>query len=311
MNLTERLQIAFPFSRRETDLLILTAPKRYKVHTIEKRNGRGLRVIAQPTSELKLVQRWLLLTYLKDLPVHNAAMAYRRGLGIKDHAQLHASGRYLLKLDFKNFFPSIQAEDFRLHVSRFSTMAPEDQMAASRLLFRADPTVRQLTLSIGAPSSPFVSNTVMYLFDAALTNHCEQLGVRYSRYADDLAFSTNEPFLLTRLKEKVMEICGSVEYPRLFLNEEKTVFTSKKYQRQLTGLILSNNGSASLGRSRKREIRAMAHSFANGKLNADEIGKLRGLIAFSLSIDENFVFSLKRMLGDSIYSNLIQAHDAI
>ncbi|WP_454904697.1 retron St85 family RNA-directed DNA polymerase [Variovorax gossypii] len=306
MELIERLQIAFPFSRREVELLIYTAPRRYKIHNIEKRNGRGLRLIAQPTAELKLVQKWLVSNYLQLLPIHSAATAYRSGLGIKDHAQLHASGKYLLKLDFEDFFPSIQGADFRRHVERFSNFTLPDQIAMVRLLFRADADSKRLILSIGAPSSPLVSNTVMYPFDLAIKEYCEQFDVRYSRYADDLAFSTNTPRVLESVKARVVEICRTLEYPRLRLNEGKTVFTSKKHQRQLTGLILSNDGRASLGREKKREIRAMAHHFGFGVLNLDEVAKLRGLIAFAMSIDSEFVASIKKMLGQQKFNELMR-----
>lgn len=306
MEIIERLQIAFPFSRREAELLIHTAPRRYKTHSIEKRNGRGLRLISQPTAELKLVQKWLVSNYLKSLPIHDAATAYRSGLGIKDHAQLHASGKYLLKLDFENFFPSIQGSDFRRHIEKFSNLTLPDQLALVSLLFKADAGGKRLVLSIGAPSSPLVSNTILYSFDVAVKEYCDQVGVRYSRYADDLAFSTNTPYVLEAVKARVVEICQSLNYPRLYLNDGKTVFTSKKHQRQLTGLILSNDGRASLGREKKRIIRAMAHHFGLGSLSLDEIEKLRGLIAFTMSIDSEFVASIVKMLGQQKFNELMR-----
>ncbi len=214
MELIERLLVAFPFTHREIDLLIHTAPRRYKIHAIEKRHGRGSRLIAQPTAELKLVQKWLVANYIKQLPVHDAAMAYRSGLGIKDHAQLHASGKYLLKLDFENFFPSIHGADFRQHLARSLDLTLPEQVAIVRLLFRSDEADR-LVLSIGAPSSPAISNTVMYFFDAAVMEYCKTVAVRMSRYADDLAFSTSTPNILGSVKSKVVEICEAMEYPRL------------------------------------------------------------------------------------------------
>lgn len=306
MDLIERLQTAFPFSRREIELLIHTAPRRYKIHFIEKRNGRGKRLIAQPTAELKSVQRWITSTYLDHLPVHPAAMAYRPKLGIKDHAQLHAPNRYLLKLDFRDFFPSISGPDFQSHLAIFAANLPlSDRVAITRLLFRLDPDTKNLVLSIGAPSSPALSNTMMYSFDLAVANFCNGLNVRYSRYADDLALSTNTPRILAQVKSFVVETCATLVYPRLTLNEEKTVFTSKKFQRQLTGLVLSNEGVASIGRDRKREIRSMANHFLKGDLSAEAVSKLRGLLAFTLSIDTGYVQSIERMIGTASFNALM------
>lgn len=106
--LFQRLLARSPFSEHELIVLIATASSRYKVHYIEKRSGRGRRLIAQPTREIKFLQRMLVKHELGALPIHEAAMAYRAGLSIADHARPHAGGRYLLKLDFKDFFPSIK-----------------------------------------------------------------------------------------------------------------------------------------------------------------------------------------------------------
>ena len=306
MDLIDRLQAVFPLSQREIAVLIYTAPRRYKVHFIEKRNKRGKRLIAQPTAELKAVQRWITSEYLNKLPVHKAAMAYRPNLSIKDHAQLHASNKYLLKLDFENFFPSINSRDLQAHLAiHMEKLSLEDQIALTRLLFRADSNTDNLILSIGAPSSPALSNTVMYDFDLAVANFCDGLGVKYSRYADDLALSTNTPRILESVKAFIESLCQRLKYPNLKLNENKTIFTSKKFQRQLTGLILSNDGKASIGRNRKREIRSMAHHFLQGKLSDEEISKLRGLLAFSSSIDKDYVLAIERMVGVETFNAIM------
>jgi RNA-directed DNA polymerase len=306
MDLIERLQTVFPLTTGESELMIKTAPHRYKVHFIEKRNGRGMREIAQPTAEMKLVQRWLITAYLNELPVHPAAMAYRPKNGIRHHAQLHASNKYLLKLDFENFFPSILARDFRVHLARYSKLPLPDSRALTRLLFRLDKDSGALSLSIGAPSSPAVSNTVMYPFDLAIAVYCDSIDVKYSRYADDLAFSTNTPHVLDRVQDFVRQTCRHLAYPTLTLNESKTVFTSKKFQRQLTGLILTNDGQISLGRDRKREIRSMAHHFSVETLPIEKVSHLRGLLSFALSVEPQFVESIKRMVGERKYAALMR-----
>ncbi|MCY1530940.1 group II intron reverse transcriptase/maturase [compost metagenome] len=305
MQVIELLTAAFPISDREALLLIRTAPRRYKVHAIEKRNGRGKRIIAQPTAELKAIQKFLMGTLLRGLPIHPAAMAYRPKIGIRNHAELHAAKKYLLKLDFENFFPSIRVEDFQKHLALYSKLNEDDVRAVSRLLFRYEKQVGALILSIGAPSSPFVSNTIMYEFDSIVAEYCSSRSITYSRYADDLAFSTDVPHQLDRVQNFVRLLCEKIVFPRLRLNEEKTVFTSKKFQRQLTGLTLTNDGKVSLGREKKREIRSMAHHFSLGRLDAPQIGKLRGLLSFSLSIEPDFSVSIQRMLGDVKYRLLM------
>ena len=112
-----RLLELSPFSERDLALLIITAPNRYKNHYIEKRHGRGRRLISQPTAEVKLLQRLLIEHELSGLPIHRAATAYRKKRSILDHATPHASARYLLKLDFKDFFPSLTERTLRYRLS--------------------------------------------------------------------------------------------------------------------------------------------------------------------------------------------------
>jgi len=296
----------FPLSRDEIEHLIRTAPSRYKVHEIQKRNGRGKRIIAQPTAEIKLIQRFLLQKFVANLPVSTAAKAYRNGQGIIDHASAHAKSRYLLKLDFKDFFPSIRASDFVKHLYKYSDLKSEDAKALSRIFFWRPKGQRSLFLSIGAPSSPAISNTLLFEFDARLIEYCSDNGIAYTRYADDLALSTNKPNILTEAHNYVVSLCASIRSPKLLLNDEKTVFTSKKHHRQLTGLTLSNDGKASIGREKKREIRAMARHYQLGKLNPDDHSTLRGWIAFTMSIDQAFVNTIRTMIGENSFRKLMQ-----
>lgn len=309
MNVIETILQEFPLGQREVERLIRTAPARYKVHEIEKRNGRGKRTIAQPTAEVKLLQRFLLNQYVKALPVSDAAIAYREDHGIFDHATPHADKQYLLKLDFKDFFPSIRASDFVQHLTKYApAISSEDAKILSRFFFWRPHghEVRTLILSIGAPSSPAISNTLMYDFDSEVMNFCGIHGITYTRYADDLALSTNEPHILIEVHKFVMSLCCRLESPRLTLNEEKTVFTSKKHHRQLTGLVLSNGGTASIGREKKRLLRAMAHQYGLGKLPPEKQSKLRGWIAFTMSIDEGFIKTIETMIGPETLQQLMQ-----
>jgi retron-type reverse transcriptase len=306
MNIFERIQSDFSLSERDVRVLLFTAAYRYKLHYIEKRHGRGKRLIAQPTAEIKLLQRWALEKYVNHLPVHKAATAYRLGISIKDHASIHADNRYLLKLDFQDFFPSILGKHFLMHLKSHASIVDDDANLLMRLLFRFDREVQDYVLSIGAPSSPAVSNTIMYDFDNKLTNYCRRHDIVYTRYADDLALSTSKPKVLNDAFDFVKRLCGDMSYPRLQLNDAKTVFTSKKHRRQLTGLVLTNDGKPSLGREKKRLIRSMAHRFSLNQLAQDQVPHLRGLLAFAFSIEPIFFSSISRMIGEEAFQRLMK-----
>jgi len=289
--ITFDLGVPVPTLRR----LARSAPHRYKVFTIAKRSGSGMRVIAQPAKEVKAVQRWLVEKEFLRLPKHAAATAYGAGCSILDNAQRHQNGRFLLKLDFQNFFPSIKEMDLRAHVAKHlpERYTEADITLICRFCLWYPPGSRDLELCIGAPSSPILSNSIMYDFDIAVSSYCTIAGIVYSRYADDLAFSTSRPDILTAVPRVIRELLINAPYPTLRLNEQKAVYTSKKFRRSVTGLVISSQGAVSLGRARKRIIRSMLHWFIMGKLASEECGKLRGLIAFSEDVEPDFVRRLE------------------
>lgn len=295
--LFQRLLARSPFSEHELIVLIATASSRYKVHYIEKRGGRGRREIAQPTKEIKFVQRLLVKYELAALPIHDAAVAYRSGLSIADHARPHALGRYLLKLDFKDFFPSIKWASLAHRLTLDRDYSSVELWILGNLLCRKSKSTGIHQLAIGAPSSPHISNYVLHEFDSNLTDFCTVRGVRYTRYADDLAFSTNTPGTLDAVETEVRRLLKELDYLGLQLNEEKSVNVSKKTRRTLVGLTLSNDGHASIGREAKRQLRLAMHRAALGTLGPADVANLQGRLAFTYAVDPAFVDKLLARYG--------------
>ncbi|MBI2746624.1 MAG: RNA-directed DNA polymerase [Burkholderiales bacterium] len=295
-NMFARMVERSPFSYTDLAILILTAPKRYKEHHIKKRSG-GLRLIAQPTKELKFVQRLLISNELSHLKVSEAAAAYVKERSIKEHAEKHAGNRYLLKLDFKDFFPSITKDAINRLLIQQTDLSADERYIACQLLLRSPKKEETLRLSIGAPSSPFISNCVMYEFDEKLLGYCQANGITYSRYADDIALSTQNPRTLDPAKAFVEGLLSQLDYLKLSLNPAKTVNVSTKNRRTLTGLVLSNEGTASIGRDKKRLIRAQVHSMIKGQLSTEEAVSLKGHLSFLYSVDKSFVVNLARRYG--------------
>lgn len=232
-----------------------------------------------------------------DLDAGLWRLAYRAGLSIADHARPHAGGRYLLKLDFKDFFPSIKWSALAYRLERDTEYSAIELWILSNLLCRKVDPSGLLELSIGAPSSPHVSNYFLHEFDARLTAFCSSHATRYTRYADDLAFSTSTPGALDVIEREVRRLLGELDYMGLRLNEEKTVNVSTKTRRRLVGLILSNDGRASIGRDAKRELRLAMHHAAQGTLEPSKIAHLRGRLAFTYGVDPAFVDCLLARYG--------------
>ncbi len=281
-------------------------PNRYKVFMIEKRSG-GLRKIAQPARELKHIQRSLIKILEKHLPVHDSATAYRIGKSIRDNARPHLSSTHLLKLDFTDFFGSILEQDFTaLCIPKLSWNEPTDIALLVGLLFWKDKERQGLRLSIGAPSSPFLSNAMLFSFDATIAAYCAANEITYSRYADDITFSCLSNERLHEVLNHLTLMLQTMSNPRLTLNEHKTAFVSKRFGRRVTGLTLSNQGRLSIGRERKRQLQAGIHHFMLGKLSQDEIEKLRGNLAFAQSVEASFLLSMKDKYGNEVIERLLR-----
>ncbi|UZD90320.1 retron St85 family RNA-directed DNA polymerase [Cognatishimia activa] len=284
--------------------LAASADRRYKVYLIPKR-GHGHRKIEHPSREIKALQRWITKVIIDRFPVHHAATAYRKGSGVRENAERHRTSRYTNRYDFANFFPSFgqtQVENFVKQEAEKLGMPFDDD----DLRFVGNIVCRFGRLSIGAPSSPALTNAMMFDFDRALFDWCQSKGLIYSRYADDLFISANEPDRLKKLEPLIAKAKRDVAHLTLRLNRRKTTYLSKKYARRVTGVIITSDHKLSIGRERKREIKALVHRWLNGKLDAGEIYYMRGLLAFARDIEPEFEKNLRSKYGDGVIDEVLR-----
>ncbi|MGP4752105.1 retron St85 family RNA-directed DNA polymerase [Agrobacterium pusense] len=303
-SLLRAMAIETGLSETVVQRIMQSAPHRYKEYRIDKRSG-GTRLISQPASEVKLLQRAFADLYLNTLPVHPAAMAYRSGLSIKDNAHAHAGAGSILKMDFRNFFPSIRKANWMSYCAEFSVLENhmERELAASLLFYRPRGS-NVMQLAIGAPSSPVLSNLLMFQFDEIVSAEVAKDKVIYTRYADDLTFSASRSWNLVDVEKTIKRALREIAYPRLQLHPDKTTHVTKKFSRNVTGLILANDGSVTIGKKRKRAIHAATHAAAQGHLDDRQAQKLAGMLAFVHSVEPKFIEVLQRRYGVETVSRL-------
>lgn len=274
-----------------------TASHRYKHFTIAKASG-GRRDIYHPAKPLKAVQRWLQSGVVDRLPLHNAAAAYRKGRNIADHARTHLKSRYLLRIDLADFFESITADDIAAYLADQTAILPKGWTAADTYLF-VQLVCRDKRLTIGAITSPGLSNALCYSLDRILATQCAKADIVYTRYADDMFFSTLVPNLLGGMHTLVEETLKAVPYPAsLKINPTKTRHSSLKRRRRVTGIVLSTQGGISLGRRFKRVIRSQIHRL--DELAPRERTRLAGLLAHVKDIEPDFFNRLVLKYGEKV-----------
>lgn len=169
---------------------------KYYEFPIPKRRG-GTRTIHAPIDELKLVQKRLaahLALCLQEITTNNEiedqcvlSHGFRKGFSIVSNAKRHRNRRYVFNADLADFFPSINFGRVRgyFHQNR------DFQLPLKIATILAQIACRNGVLPQGSPSSPVISNLIGNILDVHLGNLASRNGCTYTRYADDLSFSTN------------------------------------------------------------------------------------------------------------------------
>ena len=265
-------EVAAAIGIPESDLAWLTYHRgaatidHYSRFTIPKKRG-GVRVISSPKRRLRTAQAWVLESVLSPVPVHEAAMAFRPGLSVADNARRHQAQAVVVRIDLKDFFPSITLPRVRKLFRSFGynggvatllallcTEAP--RVAATLDGARRFVAVGGRSLPQGACTSPAVTNLLCRKLDARLTGAAEAMGFIYTRYADDLVFSHAKPEapvgMLLDLVRRIIADEG------LIVNEEKTSVQRVQHRQTVTGLVV-NGGAPRVSRENLRKFRAMLH----------------------------------------------------
>ena len=247
----------------------------YHSWDLPKRKG-GTRRITAPAPLLKTIQRRLLDVVFAEVPCHRAATGFRRGVSIADNAQPHVGRKVVVNVDLQGFFPNTRFKRVRRAVER---VLPRLLGAEARRLV-VDICTMDGGLPIGAPSSPAIANIVMQPVDRALAKVAARHGVAYTRYADDLTLSGDDPL---RLLPFLRQLVGQLGYS---LDPKKTNIFRRGRRQVVTGLVV--NDKVSVPRRLRRRLRAAVHRVALHGAAAEltwhgrpmDPGELAGHVAF-------------------------------
>lgn len=223
-----------------------TKAKRYRTFYIPKKSG-GKREINAPMSKLNAFL-WPINLILQSIYEPKACvMGFTHGRSVVDNAKVHLGQNYILNLDLENFFTSIREARVwkRLQLPPFNfpaDVASKIAALCSTQVVKEDGSV-DYVLPQGAPTSPILTNIICEKLDRRLLGVAERFNLRYTRYADDITFSSMHS-VLSIGGEAYNEIVNVINEQGFSLNEKKTRLLKKGSRQEVTGLILSEKVNA-------------------------------------------------------------------
>ena len=226
---------AFGYKKRNSKL------RHYRYRVLDKGDG-AIRVIEAPKPRLKWIQQRILAGILDRIPPHPAAHGFVKGRSVKTFAAPHVSQRVVLRMDLRDFFPSISGVRIQ---TLFRALGYPEKVAdllggiatnaVPRDVCRA-PMYARPHLPQGAPTSPALANICFYRADCRLAGLAESAGARYTRYADDLAFSGGEDF--DRRVERFSAHVAAILHEEGFaVHHRKTRIMRQGVRQHLAGVV--------------------------------------------------------------------------
>ena len=201
--------------------------KHYRKAKLPK-NGGGFRNLSIPDEVLKSIQKQIAEVLLIHSPTSRYAKAYRFGSSTLRNAKHHVGKQVVLKLDILHFFDSIRYSTVKDKVFPEEIYAEPLRILLTMLCYYKD------ALPQGAPSSPTITNIILYEFDEQMGQWCRDRGIAYTRYCDDMTFSgdfePSEVIGYVRLELKKMGF---------LLNEQKTRIQRPGQQQTVTGIVVN------------------------------------------------------------------------
>ncbi|MCT3915962.1 RNA-directed DNA polymerase [Elizabethkingia anophelis] len=213
----------------------------YREFEIPKRNSKELRTITCPYPSLLGVQDWIYNNILKTIKVHPCAHGFLPNKSIVSNVKPHIASRQILKMDLKNFFPSI-------NINRVISIFYNQGYNKNISYYLARLCTFEDVLPQGAPTSPALSNIVCYKMDKRIYRLCRKFNLNYTRYADDLTISgANIPKKIFNYIKEVVEDSG------FELKDSKTRFYNQNSKKIITGVQIKNN-EITLPKSYKKSL---------------------------------------------------------
>ncbi|MFT5904831.1 MAG: RNA-directed DNA polymerase [Cryomorphaceae bacterium] len=279
----------------------------YHVVKISKKSG-GTRLLEVPKWQMKQAQRYVLDGILAHIPPHACSHGFQRGRSIVSYVAPHVGQKVIVKFDLKDYFLTADRTRVRSlfhlagyppHISEYlahlCTHGFKDEKLGAHWKYER-PHLPQ-----GAPSSPAIADRLLFKLDVRLTGLADKLGMNYSRYADDMAFSSSERLNNGRVDGLKRLVALIVQEEGWWLNDEKTRVMRSGQRQRLAGLVV--NTKANLARSEFDRLKVIIFRVKCNGLEAENrmnhphfLEYLRGRVSFVQMVNPQRAERLSKML---------------
>jgi retron-type reverse transcriptase len=282
----------------------------YHTFEVSKKSG-GKRKIAAPKPKLKEIQTWILENILHKIPYTDEVHGFIKERSIVTNASPHVNKDIVVNIDLKDFFPTVThkrvkglfhkmgySEQLSTILSLLCTHSEMDEIDLDGVTYYVQSGERKLPQ--GSPASPAISNLIVYKMDKKINGLAKKLNFTYTRYADDMSFSTTKEnstnvSRLLYFSKKIIDSEGFIIHP------DKIHVMRKGMQQKVTGVVV--NEKLNIDRIQLRKFRALLHNIETNGWKDQQWGKAMHLIN-AIEGYTNYVFMVNPEKGKAFKQKL-------
>jgi len=261
------------------ELAKLDIPRNYITFYIVKSNGKRMRRIDAPLPRLKEIQKQILHKLIYKFKPHELAHGFVVNRNPATNAQQHVGKKFIVKVDIKNFFPSIKTHQVDALIRHLAIRLSltwdiiDTALIANVLCFNG-------SLPQGSPASPAITNLICYALDVDLAKLQYSNSCIITRYADDITASTDT--YKNALQAKYMIIRTLRQY-NFVSNRLKLRIVGNHKRQKVTGIVINNKLNTT--KETWRNLRAAIHNLSGGSISEKVYQQLRGKIEWLKSLN--------------------------
>lgn len=269
----------------------------------------GERTIYRPNKKLKTYHSFINLFVLEKFPVNaEVVFSYRKGVNVYDAVSKHAFSKHFFQTDISKFFPSIGVDLVRdtFLQNKNCTPVSDFDTCIERIV---ELVMVDGFLPVGFSTSPLISNVCLFGFDNLVQKYCSENGIIYTRYSDDLIFSSLEKSKLIGIFEFLQRTMLDLFGGLISLNISKTKFTHAGSKIKLLGMVILPNGKVSVDKKFKDNIEVLLHFYVKNRtkffnlVESDLKGgmeKISGYLSYVNTVDKDYLNKLRKKYGMTV-----------